>query len=199
MKNIKLFEDFFKYYKFSTDKESKSLWGHSREDIEDLFLEITDEWNLPVSIDFCTCPIVNGKISGENISTDDSEKTLLKKYTQDKIRPRINVMVFTNHEFNTSIIGEDIDFQISSKREEYHEDLANKFLRGLEKTTQEIRSKLESIVRTGRLNDYNIKISENLDIDNTIGLHSESGVEYGRSFLFFTMTRKKFDELPTRA
>jgi hypothetical protein len=195
MKHIKIFEDFFKYYKFSTDNENKQLWGYTREDIEDLFLEITDEWSLPISIDFITCPIRDGKISGENISTDDSDKSLLKKYTQEKVRPRIQVMVFTNHEFNTSIIGEDIEFKIYSKNGEHHEDLGDKFLKGLEKTTEEIRSKLESIIKTGRLSDYDIKISQNLDIDNTIGVHPESGIEYGRSFLFFTMTRKKFDEV----
>jgi len=199
MKNIKLFEDFFKYYKYSTDKEFESVWGHSREDIEDLFLEITDEWQLPVSIDFMSCTIVNGKISGENTSTTDSEKTLLKKYKQDKVRPRIRVMIFTNHEFNTSIIGEDIHFKIYSKRGEYHEGLGDKFLKGLEEDSQKIKSKLESIIRTGRLSDYEIKISENLDIDNIVDTHPDSGIEYGRSFLFFTMTRKKFDELPTRA
>ena len=74
MKHIKVFEDFFKYYKFSTNNENVSLWGYTREDIEDLFLEITDQWALPVSIDFVTCPVINGKISGENISTDKSEK-----------------------------------------------------------------------------------------------------------------------------
>jgi len=195
MKHIKIFEDFFKYYKFSTDNENKQLWGYTREDIEDLFLEITDEWSLPISIDFITCPIRDGKISGENISTDDLSLSLLKKYTQEKVRPRIQVMVFTNHEFNTSIIGEDIEFKIYSKNGEYHEDLGDKFLKGLEKTTEEIRSKLESIIKTGRLSDYDIKISQNLDIDNTIGVHPESGIEYGRSFLFFTMTRKKFDEV----
>lgn len=63
---------------------------------------------------------------------------------------------------------------------------------------------LESIRRTGRLKDYDIKISESLDIDNTIDTHEEagieygrSGIEYGRSFVFVTMTRKKFSELPT--
>lgn len=199
MKNIKLFEDFFKYYKYSTNKENVTLWGYTREDIEDLFLEITDQWALPISIDFVTCPITNGKISGENISTDKSEKLLLKSYTQDKIRPRITVMIFTNHEFNTSIIGEDIDFIIHSMRGEYHEDLGDKFLKGLQQTSEEIKSKLESIRRTGRLKNYDIKISENLDIDNTIGTHEDSGIEYGRSFVFVTMTRKKFSELPSRA
>lgn len=196
MKNLKLFEDFFKYYKYSTNSEDINLWGYTREDIEDLFLEITDKWALPISIDFVTCPIINGRTHGENISTDKSNKLLLKSYTQDKIRPRILVQIFTNHEFNTSIIGEDIDFKIYSKNGERHEDLGDKFLKGLQKTSEEIKSKLESIRRTGRLKDYDIKISENLDIDNTIGLHEESGIEYGRGFIFVYMTRKKFDELP---
>lgn len=199
MKNIKLFEDFFKYYKYSTNKENVTLWGYTREDIEDLFLEITDQWALPISIDFVTCPITNGKISGENISTDKSEKLLLKSYSQDKVRPRILIQIFTNHEFNTSLIGEDIDFKIYSKNGEYHEDLSRKFLEGLQKTSEEIKSKLESIRRAGRLKDYDIKISENLNIDNTVGMHEESGIEYGRAFLFVSMTRKKFSELPSRA
>lgn len=58
---------------------------------------------------------------------------------------------------------------------------------------------MKTFRRTGRLKDYDIKISENLDIDNTIGTHEESGIEYGRSFVFVTMTRKKFSELPTHA
>lgn len=190
MKYIKIFEDFFKYFRYS-GIPNKQMWGYNREDIEDLFLEITDEWQLPISIDFTVSDIIDGNISGETIRTDSFT---MEDYIQDRIRPKITVQVFTNSKFNTSIIGEEIDFPIFTKGGEHHTDLSKRFLKGLTEAAIRIRSKLESITKTGRIEGYDIDIRQNLNISNKYGF-TDNDVEYGVAFLFVTMDRKKFSEL----
>ena len=71
MKILKTFESFFNYYLYSKVTDTKEVWNYTREDIEDLFVEFNDKYNLPISISFITKNKWGG--STVSVSNDDLE------------------------------------------------------------------------------------------------------------------------------
>lgn len=178
MKNLKTFESFFNYFLYSVVDNTKEIWGYTREDIEDLFIEFNDTYNLPISISFA---IKRGNIIDYSISDKSIEELKDKNIT-----PIILIGIFTNTEWCNKFCGEDVDFTVNFINGEYHEDLGKKMYDGFSKISDEIEKMIPKIKK--RLPNYKFETCRYLDIDNTYDVHP-SGVEYG--MLFFDIILEK--------
>lgn len=181
MKILKTFESFFNYYLYSKVTDTKEVWNYTREDIEDLFVEFNDKYNLPISISFIT----KNKWGGSTVSVSNDDLENIKK---ENITPVIEINIFTNTEWCNKFCGEEIDFPIHFVNGEYHEDLAKKMYDGFGKIADELEFMLPQIEK--RIPEYKIKYSRRLDIDNTWNVHP-SGVEYGRVFFHIFLEKIK--------
>ena len=186
MKNLKLFEDFFKFYTYSTVTETKLLWGLTREEVEDLFVEIND-YGVSISIDF-----VYQQNNSVNYQVEDKNvRSLIKRYLKGELTPIIEVNFYNNNRFKGYIND-------SSEKPEVF-DMSFK-----------IDNIVTSLKRT--LTDYKI-IEGNRSVffleepnsrkrgagDNrVISIHSDSGVEYGKLFYQITMSRNPYDEITSK-
>lgn len=186
MKNLKTFETFFNFYRYSTIKDTKELWGYNREDIEDLFVEFNDKYDLPISITFTKG---NKKLKATVYSVGDTDIKELKRDVN--FVPKIEITVFTNPKWCNKFCGEDIDFPVHFINGEYHEDLGKKMHDGFSKIADDIESMLPQIKK--RMPDYNFKTVRTLDISNRWGVHP-SGVEYGEAFFSIFLEKSNSGE-----
>lgn len=185
MKNLKTFEKFFNFYLYSKVTKTKELWGYSREDIEDLFLEVNDRYGLPISISFTTTDL---KYGGTTISVDDKDINTIKRGIKlGTTAPSIQVNIFTNPEWCNKFCGEEVDFPVHFVNGEYHEDLAKKMYDGFNKISDDIENMIPQLQK--RLPEYKIKFYRSLDIDNTYQIYT-NGIAYGRSFFNIYMVKK---------
>ena len=75
MRILKTFESFFNYFVNSKVTNTKEVWGYTREDIEDLFIEFHDRYDLPISISFIT----KNKMGGTTVSVSDKDLNTIKR------------------------------------------------------------------------------------------------------------------------
>ena len=183
MKHIKLFEDFFKFFVSSQSNNTQSLWGLTREEVEDLFLEIND-YGVFISVDF-----IIGENSGYTYKVEDKDiKDYLKKYTEGKITPIIFLSFFNNSNFKGYIKDSEGNPEVyeMTNRIDGIVDNLKRIMTDFE-ITGENKSKFFMEPANPRMRGGH---------DNTrINYHYESGVEYGKKFYCVTIKRIPFKDL----
>jgi hypothetical protein len=185
MKHIKLYEDFFKFFVYSQANNTQSLWGLTREEVEDLFMEIND-YGVSISVDF-----IYKENSSYNYSVEDKHiRNYLKRYTQGKLTPIIFLSFFNNSNFK----GYTKDSE--GKPEVY--DIANQ-IDGIVDNLKRVMTDYE-ITGENKSDFFMEPVNRRLrgGRDNRdISRHEESGVEYGKTFYCVTFNRIPFKDLST--
>lgn len=182
MKHIKIFEDFFKYYRADEITDTKGIWGYTREEIEDLFIHFVDDLGLSVSVNFT----IYFKTGSYSYSVKDSEiPEYLKGIESGDLIPGIQVNMFVNSNifWKAGVDGKGGVFYTSDGSER-----SRKYLDYLEKISGEIESLMTTTLR--RIRGYEIE-TKNLiksglkvnkygpDFSNKTSIHPDSGTEYG--------------------
>jgi hypothetical protein len=134
MKIFKTFEKFLQDKQKMNQEKVKPIWGIHKEEIEDVFYELYDEFSVPISVKF---GIANKTYLDLNYIPDYSStidiwddnrgwnfNTLEKKVNLGEIIPLIRVYIFLTKKFSDDILG-DVNYVILSDDEDH--DFTGKF------------------------------------------------------------------------
>lgn len=179
MRHIKIFEDFFKFYRADEITDTKGIWGCTREEIEDLFIRFVDDLRLSVSVNF----VLIGKSGSTTYSVTDSMiPEYLERIKSGDMTPGIQVNMFVNSNifWKAGIDGDGGVLHITDKS-----DMARKYSDYLNSLSDEMESLMGPIRR--RVRGYEIKTRNCITeesfrrrrFSNQTDIHPDSGTEYG--------------------